>query len=285
MKGKLPIGLLAVAVVAALLAIRGPSVQAQPVASITLPSPGSIKELYPGCNNISLTFPDGTTSQMVLQAVTPAGAVEAMWRHNAALNAFEGFSPAAPQASDLLTVNFLDSVWLCVAAALPPAPTSTPATATATSVPLTATRVPPTPTRVPPTATPRPPTPTRVPPTPIPRTEPLSPPQYLGPVQAGGKAEVTISNDAPYALTIEFDGPESRTISIPRCPTCVTYTVPPAFCPEKGPKEVIRLTPGVYRVSARVDDPSIAPLAGTWDLNADTGYFSCFYIVTVHTSG
>jgi hypothetical protein len=146
MKGNLPIGLLAVAVVAALLAIRGPSVRAQPVASITLPAPGATKQLYPGCNNISLTFPDGTASQTVVQAVTPAGAVEAMWRHNAALNAFEGFSPAAPQASDLLTVNFLDSVWLCVAAALPPAPTWPPAAPTATPVPPpapTATPIPP----------------------------------------------------------------------------------------------------------------------------------------------
>jgi hypothetical protein len=40
-----------------------------------------------------------------------------MWRHNAALNTFEGFSPAAPQASDLLTVNQWDAAWLCVAEA------------------------------------------------------------------------------------------------------------------------------------------------------------------------
>jgi hypothetical protein len=273
MKGKLLIALLAVAI-AALIAANGPSVQAQPVASITLPAPGATKQLYPGCNNISLTFPTGTTSEEVLQAVTPPGAVEAMWRHNAALNRFEGFSPAARQASDLLSVSFLDSVWLCVAAALPPVPTSPPATPTATPVPPTATRVPP-------TATPRPPTPTPVPPTPIPQTQPFPPPQDVGPVQAGGKAEVTISNDAPYALTIELEGPESRTISIPRCSTCVTYAVPPAFCPEEGPQQVIRLTPGVYRVSARVDEPGVAPFAGTWDLDPDTGYFSCFFIVIV----
>jgi len=149
MKGKLPTALVATAVVTVLLAAHGSLVHAQPVAGITLPAPGTTKQLYPGCNNISLTFPDGTTSQMVLQAVTPAGAVEAMWRHNAALSTFEGFSPAAPQASDLVTVNFLDAVWLCVAAALPPAPTLPPATPTATPVPATATRVPPTATAVP----------------------------------------------------------------------------------------------------------------------------------------
>jgi len=136
-KAGLPKGLIAIAVVATLLAVHGTSAQAQPVASITLPAPGSVKELYPGCNNISLTFPDGTASQTVVQAVTPAGAVEAMWRHNAALSTFEGFSPAAPQASDLLTVNFLDSVWLCVAGAPPPLPTAPPAAPTPAPVPPT----------------------------------------------------------------------------------------------------------------------------------------------------
>jgi len=106
-----------------MLVVLDPSVRAQPLASITLPAPGSTKQLYPGCNAIALTFPDGTASQTVLQAVTPPGAVQAMWRHNAALNKFEGFSSAAPQASDLLTVNFLDPVWLCLAGAPAPVPT------------------------------------------------------------------------------------------------------------------------------------------------------------------
>ena len=86
------------------LAAHGPPVRAQPVASIALPAPGSTEQLYPGCNNISLTFPDGTPSQTVVQAVTPAGAVETLWRFNASQNRFEGFSPAYPQASDLQSV-------------------------------------------------------------------------------------------------------------------------------------------------------------------------------------
>jgi len=128
-----------------LVAAHGLSVQAQPVASITLPSPGGTEQLYSGCNNIALTFPDGTASETVVQAVTPAGVVQAMWRHNAALNKFEGFSPAAPQASDLLTVNFLDAVWVCVTG--PPTPTRTPPPAEPTSTlvppPTTNTPVPP----------------------------------------------------------------------------------------------------------------------------------------------
>ncbi len=89
------------------------------------------QQLYPGCNNISLTFPDGTPSQTVVQAVTPAGTVETLWRFNGPLNKFEGFSPAFPQASDLMSVNFLDAVWFCMSAApgatSPPLPSPTPA--------------------------------------------------------------------------------------------------------------------------------------------------------------
>jgi inhibitor of cysteine peptidase len=97
----------------ALLAVPDSRVRAQP-AGIALPEPGGIEQLYEGCNNIALTFPDGTASQAVVQAVSPVGAVESMWRYDASQDRFLGFSPAAPQASDLLTVNFLDAVWLCV---------------------------------------------------------------------------------------------------------------------------------------------------------------------------
>jgi hypothetical protein len=110
--------LLVAAVVTALLAANGSLVLAQPVATITLPAPGAAKQLYPGCNNIALSFPDGTPSATVLQAVTPAGTVDTMWRHSAALNKFEGYSAQFPQASDLLTVNFMDAVWLCMAEGL-----------------------------------------------------------------------------------------------------------------------------------------------------------------------
>jgi len=115
------------ALVAALVVYSGALVQAQPVASIALPPPGSTVQLYAGCNNIVVTFPDGTASETVVQAITPTGVVQAMWRHNAAENRFAGFSPAAPQASDLPTVNFLDAVWICVtASAVGPSPTPMP---------------------------------------------------------------------------------------------------------------------------------------------------------------
>jgi hypothetical protein len=114
------LGIVAVglALVVATLVIHSNSVvRAQPVASIAMPPPRGAIQLYDGCNNVALSFPDGTDSQTVVNAVTPAGVVDAMWRHNAAQNRFEGFSPAASQASDLLTVNEWDAVWLCLEAA------------------------------------------------------------------------------------------------------------------------------------------------------------------------
>ena len=129
---RLALAAVGLALVVGLLVCSAPLVRAQPVATIALPPPGGSVQLYSGCNNIALTFPSGTASQTVVDAVTPAGAVEAIWRYNAAQNTFEAFSPAAPQASDLLSVDFLDAVWLCLAGAPPAAPTSPAATPTAT---------------------------------------------------------------------------------------------------------------------------------------------------------
>lgn len=63
-------GLMALAVLTVLLTAPGPSVQAQPVASIALPSPRGTLRLHPSCNNIALTFDSGTPSE----TAPPAGA-------------------------------------------------------------------------------------------------------------------------------------------------------------------------------------------------------------------
>jgi hypothetical protein len=98
---------------------------AQPTATIALPDPGGTKELYAGCNPVALTFPNGTSSQTVANAVSPAGSIQAIWSYDPGQQRFTAFSPTAPQASDLLTVNFLDAVWVCIASApSPPAATA-----------------------------------------------------------------------------------------------------------------------------------------------------------------
>jgi hypothetical protein len=102
------------AVLVALLIGQSAAATAQPIASIALPAPGTSEDLYEGCNAISLTFPDRTSSFTVVQAVTPAGSIESIWRHDPQTNRYLGFSPAALVASDLETVGYLDVVWLCV---------------------------------------------------------------------------------------------------------------------------------------------------------------------------
>jgi polyhydroxybutyrate depolymerase len=118
----------ALALVAISLGAGGTPIRAQPTATITLPSPGGTVQLFPGCNAVPLTFPEGTSTETVVQAVTPAGVVESVWRHNAAERKWEGYSPAFPEVGDLLTVSFLDAVWICIGAApSPPEPSAPPA--------------------------------------------------------------------------------------------------------------------------------------------------------------
>jgi hypothetical protein len=98
-------------------------------------------------------------------------------------------------------------------------------------------------------------------------------------VDANGKARVTISNDSRYALTIEFDGPEQRTIQMDACATCIDYYVPPIFCPEKGPETTLDLAAGSYTVTVTTSDAQVGAYKGTWPLSGDQGYFSCFIVV------
>jgi hypothetical protein len=119
------VGLVVGAVIIGAL-FQAPVARAQPVASIDLPSPRGTVQLYSGCNNIGLTFADGTASETVVGAVTPAGVVESMWRYDAASGRFEGFNPAFPSVSDLRTVDMWDAVWICIGGATAAAPSPEP---------------------------------------------------------------------------------------------------------------------------------------------------------------
>lgn len=84
------------------------------------PTPPRIVNLAVGCNNVALTYPDGTPVSVVVGSIDPSGAMYAIWRLNSSPPppapgpTYEGFAPAAPQASDLQGVNFLEAVFLCV---------------------------------------------------------------------------------------------------------------------------------------------------------------------------
>ena len=80
------------------------------------PTPGGTEtvELFAACNNVSLTWPNGTPTGAVARAITPPSALVAIWRYDNATQRFQAFSPQFPQASDLLTVNRLDAVFICM---------------------------------------------------------------------------------------------------------------------------------------------------------------------------
>lgn len=84
------------------------------------PHPIRVVNLVVGCNNISLTYPDGTPVNVVEGSVSPPGALYALWRLNPMPPGplpgprYEGYAPAAPEASDLQGVSFLEAAFLCV---------------------------------------------------------------------------------------------------------------------------------------------------------------------------
>jgi hypothetical protein len=74
-------------------------------------------DLVEGCNPLAATWPDATAIDDVVAGVAPAEALDAIWLFDAASGAWQGYSPAAPEASDLESVNNLDAIFVCVNAA------------------------------------------------------------------------------------------------------------------------------------------------------------------------
>jgi hypothetical protein len=185
------------------------SVSAQPVASIALPDPGGVEQLYAGCNLLSLTFPDATPSQTVVQAVTPAGTVETLWRFNGPLNKWEGFSPAFPQASDLMSVNFLDAVWLCMSTGAPPQGQQPPPAAAPTPTPTAPAQV--------------------IPPAPLPSgaTADITPTDLYPDNQPKGVMWARITNNGPDILT-------NNKVTVTLSQSRSTLTVPPVVDSSTG---------------------------------------------------
>ena len=70
--------------------------------------------LVVGCNPVALTYDDGTAIATVAAAVQPEGALTSIWKLLPAEGRWLGYAAAAPQASDLQTVERLDAVFVCV---------------------------------------------------------------------------------------------------------------------------------------------------------------------------
>lgn len=196
---------------------------------------------------------DGTSTEQAM-ATCGEGAVSAVYSLDPETQAWSRWFAGRPEVSTLSTLDNMQGVlafWAGGGVAPTPSPSATPA----------------------PTATPTA--------TPAEETGYLPPPQEVGDISAGGNAVVTVVNDTPHTLTLEFEGPTSETLSIAQCDTCEEYSfVGPIFCPTDRPEGTATLPPGTYSVTARVDDPSVIPFVGEWTLEGDTEYGHCFYIVT-----
>jgi hypothetical protein len=84
--------------------------------TMTLSASPETLPLSSGCNNVTLTWPDGTPTREVAAAVTPAPVLASIWRLDAATQTFRGFSPIPNAPNDLVTVNMLEPVYICVQA-------------------------------------------------------------------------------------------------------------------------------------------------------------------------
>src|SRR3990172_12533288 len=89
-------------------------------ATISLPTPSPDPagapisvNLSTGCNAVGLTFPDGTAPSGTANGVTPVEAFQSIWRLDNATGSFQAYVAAAPQASDLTSLQFLDAVFVC----------------------------------------------------------------------------------------------------------------------------------------------------------------------------
>lgn len=69
-------------------------------------------DLARGCNNVSPTVTEAAADYA--KRVSPAGALVAIWEHQAATNTFRGWSPAAGAPSDLAQVTRLRPIFICV---------------------------------------------------------------------------------------------------------------------------------------------------------------------------
>ena len=77
-------------------------------------APVEMIALAEGCNNVVLTWPNGTSPATVAAAVTPRTALSAIWRLDSATSRFRAWSPLPSAPNDLTSFNRLDAVFICM---------------------------------------------------------------------------------------------------------------------------------------------------------------------------
>jgi hypothetical protein len=102
----------------------------------------------------------------------------------------------------------------------------------------------------------------------------------LGPAPAGGKVEMVIANDSPFALKVSLGSPARTETRLDACQDCKVYeTQGPGSCAPEKPQKTLRIDPGALRLAIETSSTDIAPYVGQWTLQADQKYALCFYIL------
>jgi PKD repeat protein len=70
--------------------------------------------LFPGCNNVAVTWPNGTAMSVVAAAISPANPLIAVWRFDNIRQLFVGYSTLPGAPNDLITVNRAEPVFICM---------------------------------------------------------------------------------------------------------------------------------------------------------------------------
>jgi hypothetical protein len=101
------------------------------------------------------------------------------------------------------------------------------------------------------------------------------------PVEQGGQALISFGNQSPYDMTVQLDGPVSRSITVPACGDCVVYSPAnlPEFCREDIPWHDEMLPPGNYRIQITWTGGEATPLAGPQTYVPDAAYGTCLFII------
>jgi len=103
----------AVALAAPAVAIAALALGALHVRAARAQEPAALAE---GCTNVTLAYPTGTPLRVVAAGVRPSASLTGIFRFDAALGRFLGFSPAAPDAAnDYPSITApLEAVFVCM---------------------------------------------------------------------------------------------------------------------------------------------------------------------------
>ena len=79
------------------------------------PTTGAMESvtLVAGCNPVASSYPNATGVATIAGAIDPSTILISIWKFDTATGVWLGYSPQAPQASDLTAVDRLDAIFIC----------------------------------------------------------------------------------------------------------------------------------------------------------------------------